>query len=154
MTRLRLLASTLLLGLLVGCAGPEQAPDGAFDGLPPQTYPFDVVWECLIEGAENLGFKIEDAARDGSQGSFGTDVQVTFTNSLANTEQGQRLQATIVETGDKDQSVRVAASRLERKVGGPWTWVRSDDELRARFEDAYRTAIRTRYRGQANQGGD
>ena len=153
MSRLRLLALAPVLALLVACAGPEQAPESAFAGLPPQTYPFDVVWECLIEAAEDLEFTIDDASRDGTQGEFGTVVVVTFTNTLDDSAKGQRLQARIQNTGDKQQAVQLAASELERQAGGSWTWARSDDALRARFEDAYHTAIRTRYRAEPRDEG-
>lgn len=149
----RLFPLWVALGLLVGCASSPE-PESAFEALPPQSYSFDTVWECLIEAAEDLRFTIADSSRDGERGDFTTDFVVTFTDSLNGKQRGQRLHARIAPGAVEDTfDVSLAASKFARAGGGDWSYVQPDEELRARFEAAFHRSLGARYKTSSQDEG-
>ena len=105
-----------LVLLLSACTSAVKEPEGAFVELTPRGHPFQVVWECLAEAAEQEGFKVERSQREGDErGEFETRYQVDKVNVIQGSEEALRLRVRMLKQG-KRYGIQVAASRFVRST--------------------------------------
>ncbi len=144
---LRLLLLGALALLVTGCVGADPEPDAAFQDLPAQAYPFDVVFESMAEAVQGEEFEIESNNREGDVAEFKTGFKITGKDKITGVEESKRVRVRIAPAGEKF-SVGLSASTFERDTPiDPWVYLERDEALAGRIHTSLAGILTRRYQG-------
>ena len=147
---LRLLLVGVLAGLAVGCTSVDSEPEAAFGALSPQAYPFDVVFESMVDAVQSQEFEIHSSQRLGETAEFKTAFKITGKDKITSVEEGKRVRVRIAPVGESF-SVAMAACVFSRDTpADSWVYMARDEALAERIERSLSGILTQRYQG----GGD
>ena len=140
---------------LTACKTPQPAePEADYTVLRPLLYDYALVFDCATETFLDEGFQVAKGDRD--SGVIDTGFVPGTEDHVKGRQEGRRLRALVVKNGPRDFSVKMAATRVERKISkddpGPWIYVGPDVPLMEKLKKRFDKNVEKRYKPAPEKG--